>query len=186
VPFWLYQSSDAEYLSHLLSPDALNLSVHHALMLLGLRGQDGSADGFDQNYLDDIFHRFQPRFAERLATMQQPTQGQPVDAPMQELDLLAAVLPALDAATRIVILRPPIFAKSLPAPGSPAAQREAACRNRLASIVATRPGTTLLDLRIDFPLARDQTNFYDENHFNGEVARFVERNIADAIGTLNR
>jgi hypothetical protein len=47
LPFWLYQSSDGEYLSRILSPDSVNLSVRRALILLGLAGQAGPADGFD-------------------------------------------------------------------------------------------------------------------------------------------
>jgi hypothetical protein len=180
LPFWLYESSDFTYLSHILSPDALREAVHRAMILLSLAAQAGPADG--RNMID--LRRSEAVGAAELAATEPATSGEPADAPMPGIDFLANVLSHLEPDVRVVLEMPPVFAKMLPIPDSAAGRRSDACKARLRALANLRRRTTFLDLRIDTPLTRDAKNFFDQTHYKDSVAQFAEAQIADAVATL--
>ena len=55
------------------------------------------------------------------------------------------------------------------------------CKQQMATIF-NRRGGYLLDFRIEFALTRNDTNFWDENHFRVRLAQALILRIKEAIG----
>lgn len=99
------------------------------------------------------------------------------------LQQLANVLeaPSVTPATRLVLVRPPVWAEALPAPGTPQAQSEAACRQAVEDWARGRPNTTVIDWRNDRPENRDMTLFFDAGHYRPPIALKIEGEIAETL-----
>jgi hypothetical protein len=79
----------------------------------------------------------------------------------------------------VLFVTMPVHVISQPRPGSAAAQREEACKQRLARIAASR-GAFLIDFRIHSEVTRTDANYWDGLHYRVPVARRLERAVAAA------
>ncbi|WP_245973887.1 hypothetical protein [Bosea caraganae] len=97
------------------------------------------------------------------------------------LDWLDAALAALPAATRKLIVLPPVHLGGLPREGSAGWQRYAACKAELGALAA-KHGATIVDYAHASPITRDDSNYWDPLHFRLPIARRVE---GDLIAVAN-
>ena len=97
---------------------------------------------------------------------------------------LAALLATAPATLPVILVRPPVYRTALPAPGTPDASSETACRDAFGALAAKRPRTALIDWRRDRPELRDPNQFFDHSHYRQPIARLVEADIAAALARL--
>ena len=174
VPFpqWLYGSSDATYLSRLLSPQAVSLAVMRLKIWLGKARPELREDG----YLDRIFEP-----ASGSLPNQRPAQGPAPTAPFPVIDTLAAHIAALPDNRAIAVVFAPLYAGILPVAGSAAAARLDACKQRLQDVAARRPGAAYLDLMTENSLTEAAANYFDAIHlatpgvskFGSDIAHLI-------------
>lgn len=175
-PFWLYGDSDIDYLAQLFSSRALGRTVRRLRIALGLR-QPSRPDGYWNWELQAPADRRPTGSGMALETLRAAR----ASAPFPAISALGSAMAGLPAATPIVLVVPPIFHTGFPLLGSPTAIRAEACNAALSEIAARRPGTVLVNYRIDVPLARDPANFMDEVHYRAPIARKMEAGITAAI-----
>lgn len=107
-----------------------------------------------------------------------------VDPPIPALDWLGALVRDVPAATRVVLLFPPLHVGGQPAAGSREAAGDAACKQRAADLVAGR-AAAVLDYRWPSALAREDSNFWDPLHYRLAIAARIVRDVAGAVaGTV--
>jgi hypothetical protein len=97
------------------------------------------------------------------------------------LDGLREVLaasPWVTPSTAVFLVRPPVWSKALPAPGTPEAASEEACKAALNRYAAERTDTTVIDWRADRDETRTPAYFFDPSHYREPVARKIETEIA--------
>jgi hypothetical protein len=178
-PFWLYGDSDFQYLVNSLNSRSAGAAVRRIKHALGLlhpsdpRGYDDYERGIGPGYKFD-FPAPEPPPAFDIARIDLGNRSFPA------IDRLAAQLAAVPADTAIVILFPPQHYSTLPR-DAPAAALLAACKARLARLVAGVPRRGFLDFLVDSPLTRDDANFDDLEHYRARVARQLEAAIAGVI-----
>jgi hypothetical protein len=91
------------------------------------------------------------------------------------LDKLEEAL-ARTPATRKLFVTMPVHVIAQPRPGSIEAQREAACKQRIARIAA-KHGSVLIDFRISSAVTRADSNYWDSLHYRVPIARRTEASI---------
>ena len=179
MPWWLYEGSNLLYLRNIFSADSLSAAFARVSMMLGLRPRNLRSDGYAL---------WLPRDAAELRRdmlrAPRPENAAAADAPFPNLDDLARTLMQLDAA--VVMFAPPVFAGVLPAAGSLAEARLAACKQKVAAIAAARPKTVFVDALVDRESVRNPNNFIDAIHYLDPVAAEVEPGIVAAIEGLVR
>lgn len=181
VPRWLYDGSTFGYLSRVLSPASLRAAIMRARILLGQRGDAMDANGYDPQPWQRadliILH-------ERMLKQERPTASDPVNAPLPLLDELATLSREFDPQTRLLLVFTPVYRGVLPVPGSAADARVQACKAKAKEIAASRPRSGFLDLRVDNAAAGNPDNFIDGTHYIDEIARDVEKKIAEQFKLL--
>src|SRR5579871_2453529 len=172
-PAWLYNSNDATYLANLqLSSEAVVASVTRLQIWAGLVQPPLREDGYAPwSYGHNAATFIQTRPVEAAA----PT------APMPALDVLAAHISALGDNRALAVVFAPQHVSVLPVPGSAAAVRLEACKQRVHDMVARRPRAAYLDLMIDNPLAQDAENFTDPLHLDGRGLPSFAAGVAQLI-----
>lgn len=174
IPFprWLYEPSEIQYVRHLLTPRATRTALRRVLIMIGLRRPEGTLDGYEPD------HPFWNRETDlrTLATIAPSSEGEPVDAPMPLIQELAQF--ARNSSARLIFIFQPVFANYAPIAGSPAEMRLNRCKAQLQRL----PGA-FIDMQAQSKLVSDPSSFLDAGHFRDNVAREVERHIADAIAT---
>lgn len=176
-PFWLYAEDRLGYVAGLFRFAAVEAAVRRAFVL-ATGGPLARRDGW-WDYEEG--RSWGPAVADTLRrSAPLPLASGP--GPFAGVDALSAMLAALPATTRVVLLVPPVFAGALPASDSPAADDARRCRERLAAVAAARAGTVVIDRRVDSALTRDPRSFWDASHYAGPVAQWLEAQIAQAIG----
>lgn len=173
-PYWLYDTSDAVYLSRLLSPEALSLSLMRLKIWLGKARPELRDDG----YLDRVFVR-----TAAALPMQRPGQGPSPAAPFPAIDALIAHIAALPDNRAVAIVFAPLYVGTLPVTGSIAAARLDACKQRLRDLAARRAHAAYLDLMTENSLTREPANYFDPLHlvsaavpqFETSIARLIEQ-----------
>jgi hypothetical protein len=181
LPKWLYEDSTATYLTNILSPYALRMTIQRLKVMAGLEHEE-SEDGYIFNptinsnitRLPELFARLQPRDAP------------PRDAPFPYLDDLEETLGNLDSGGITLLVFMPVYWNQLPVPGSAADERMVACKARAAAVARSAPRGDLLDLQVDGPKVRDRDNFFDPTHFKEPIARDIEAAIAERINVLSK
>ena len=180
-PVWLYQSSDREYLSHIFHPEALEIALRRVGIWMGLADQSMPANGFAPIYPRNLDKQVaRARLLASAPELDRP----PPEAPLPSLDELASHLATLDSRSPVVLVFVPIYANMLPPVGSVAQLRDAACKDRVRGIAEARPNSAYLDLQGDNAWAHDIANYLDSRHFDGDIARSVEVEIARAAEKL--
>jgi hypothetical protein len=177
-PTWLYESSDFEYLSRLLSPAAVEAAAKRVGIWLNLAPQAARVDGYAP-----VFPRAK---REALLAMQPETDGPPVDAPYPALDLLASHLAAQPAQAPVLLVFAPVYVNALPLPGSRAAARFDACKDRARRLTEQRARASYLDLRTDNAMARMIDDFRSAAHYGPKVASMIEDSMAQALRDMGR
>jgi hypothetical protein len=171
-PYWLYDTSDAVYLSRLLSPEAVSLSLMRLKIWLGKARPELRDDG----YLDRVF-------VQTVADIpaQRPTEGPSPAAPFPAIDALTAHITALPDNRAVAIVFAPLYVGTLPVAGSAAAARLDACKQRLRDVAARRPHGAYLDMMTENSLTREPGNYFDPLHLISAAVPQFETGIARLI-----
>jgi hypothetical protein len=181
-PNWLYEGSDREYLSRIFFPEGISTAATRAGILLGLTAPAARADGYDPV---NRYHVADPQAAANVMRAKpRETRGPPADAPFPAIDALESQLAAASSSAGEIFVFGPVYVTGVPAEGSPAAARLAACKERVRQLAAQRPNAAFLDLLTENAITRDVANFYDEAHYRPDVARWVEAEISRKLGVL--
>ncbi|WP_449411030.1 hypothetical protein [Methylobacterium komagatae] len=101
------------------------------------------------------------------------------EAPFPALDALDAVLASLPPQTETIIAFMPVHARAQGQPGTPAGDREAACKARAAKIGARHHALTV-DFRMISPVTRDDSNYWDALHYRLPIAARIVAGLKDA------
>jgi hypothetical protein len=95
----------------------------------------------------------------------------------------------LDAApgTEKIVFFVPYHVSGQPRPGSAADSYVNECKTRISAIVAQAPNTRLVDYMIPSPITRDDSNYWDFQHFRAGVALWLMQDLhADLAGPPRR
>jgi len=182
-PFWLFSANPLAYARGLVRLDILEELPRRFGYVFGKKAARARPDGYwdyEADYLG-LGYETNPALRERLE--EHPSDAVATNAagrfPAAEaLRELAAALPQ-DAA--LVLVFPPNYITFQPAPGTPRAAADEACKAALKAAVASRPSTTVIDWRVDRPENRDPTLYFDQTHFRQPLAQAVENDVAAAL-----
>jgi len=186
-PFWLYTRSALEYAGGLVRFDVLEEIPRRLQYVFATDPPRARPDGY-WDYAPE-YHR--PDDPEGVALRARLEAGDsretpPIGKNFPAMEALRKSLAALPAEVPVVLVYPPLYAKHLPPPGSPAAAAQARCKAAANDAAASRPLTAVVDWRTDRPETRDPASFYDAPHYREWVARLIERDIAEALRSLRR
>lgn len=183
-PYWLFEPSLPRYLAGLLRFEAAE-EVPRRIAYLASGGKDRARPDGYWNYEGDYLRQGYETDPSIRARLNNPaeTSGGNVEGPFPAAARLAEAMRGAPD-TRLILVRPPVYATALPQPGSRAAAADAACRNAFATLAANRPLTRLVDGRQDRPELHDPSLFFDHRHYRQPVARLMEARIAEAISSL--
>jgi hypothetical protein len=179
-PDWMYGNNLWRGYAEILNPFAAEEAGKQALSMLGLArpryGRDGWADFLPDDRLYDA-----PRAAASLVPP--PPEPAPAGTPVFDFPqhaLLAERLAALPMATRVILFLVPYHVSLQPQPGTLEALRWEACRRDITAIARARPGTVLADFMFPNALTREDTNYWDPQHYRIGIADRLARDLAEA------
>jgi hypothetical protein len=178
-PFWLYERSLPAYLRGMMRYDMLEEGPRRVAYLLSRKPERARPDGYwdyEPNYIG-LGYDVRP---ERRAILEAGGRSMAINLTgrFPAADRLAAMLRALPAQTRVVLLHPPIYVSTLPAEGEPHWVADEACKAAFADVAARRPNTTVLDWRVRRPEVLDGNLWFDASHYRAPIARQIEQDIA--------
>lgn len=84
---------------------------------------------------------------------------------------------------RVILARMPINVVAQPAPGSEAAQRDAACLAEIAAIGRDH-GAAVLDFSFPSPITSEGTNYWDPVHYRLPIGSRIVAEMAEALRTF--
>lgn len=179
-PFWLYADGARDYLRGMARFQVLEEVPRRLRYLAGAipRARPDGYWNYEEDYgaLAQANNGLMPALDRPIATI-----GVNLTGRFPPREALAERLARLPATTRVVLIRPPVHAVGLPAPGSPEARTDADCAAAYATLAASRPGVTLIDGRVDTPTVRNAALWFDPTHYRSPVARELEAAIASAL-----
>ncbi|MCJ2071496.1 hypothetical protein MKK75_22305 [Methylobacterium sp. J-030] len=184
-PEWLL-GDWPDYLKGLIRFPAAQETVNRLGWLLNPRRKTAPADGwwdYERNYLGQGFG-IEPA---KKAALEKPVSSAPEPhhgGPFPIADRLRAELARVPARTPVVVVFPPVYARSEPPVGSPRATAESACRAAVRRALATHPLSTVVDWRDGRPEGADPDLFFDQTHYRLPLARSLTTEIAAAIVRL--
>lgn len=183
-PFWLYDRSAWRYVAGLARFQTFDDAIRR-IQYVTRTGRHARArpDGF-WDY-DETFVWVDDRHG-AFVRQRSPSGILNETSRFPALDALAARLATLPRELPVVLVRPPVAFMSLAEAGSPLARAEAACLGTLRRVAAARPGTALVDWRVDRPEVREDRNFIDPTHYRTPIARALERDVAAALPPAGR
>ncbi len=184
-PYWLYAASLRDYLVGLMRFDVIEEFQRRLAFILARAPERARPDGYwdyEPNYASQGYDADPAIRAKLDGSGEALTRNLTGRHPAAEK--LKAQLAAAPAGLPVILVRPPVYRTALPAPGTPDAASEAACRDAFAALAAGRPRTALVDWRRDRPELRDPNQFFDHSHYRQPIARLVEADIAAALRTL--
>ncbi|HEV7328444.1 MAG TPA: hypothetical protein VGN91_25575 [Bosea sp. (in: a-proteobacteria)] len=184
-PFWLFEASPARYLAGLMRFDVIEETLRRLRYLSAKAPERARPDGYwdyEASYESQGFHNDPAR----RAKLSQPLDisGGNATGPFPAATALRQLLDRAAPDVPVVLVRPPNFVSALPAPGSPGARADAACRDAYVRLAAERPRTALVDWRIDRPENREPDNYFDHTHYRRTIAVPLAADIAAAIVRL--
>lgn len=179
-PDWMYGPNLWRGYTEILNPFAAEEAGKQALAMLGLArpryGRDGWAD-----FLPDDSRYDAPRAAAGLVPPpSDPAPAVPPAFDFPQFALLAERLAALPESTRVLLFFVPYHVSLQPRPGTIDALRWAACRLGIEAIARARPGTILADFMIPSSITREDTNYWDPQHYRIGIADHLVRDLAEA------
>jgi hypothetical protein len=173
-PFWLYRG-DFEYLSNLLSTRALTFAARRIKMEIGLTPAD-DARGY-QDYETGHVRNFHPR---ARGPVNKPVVA-PLDTAFAGFEILDSMLTELPVQTRVVFLMSPVYQEWFDELDPQIVADIPRCKAEFAQRAAARPRTAFLDYFVEGPISHDAESFMDTQHFRLNIARMLEKRIAEAL-----
>jgi hypothetical protein len=181
-PFWLFENSTARYLVGLLRFDVIEETLRRLRYLTAKAPERARPDGYwdyEAGYEVQGFHIDPVRRAKLLEPLDMS--GGNISGPFPAATALRELLDRAAPDVPVVLVRPPNFVSALPAPGSPSARADAACRDAYARLASERPRTALVDWRVDRPENREPDNYFDHTHYRRTIAVPLAADVAAAI-----
>ncbi|MCC6707359.1 MAG: hypothetical protein IT492_07330 [Gammaproteobacteria bacterium] len=180
-PEWMYDDSPWNDLLYLFNDKALEDAVRMLELLRGKREPKYRLDGYRDftrdfgRYDTKAVHKrlYASRRARDASSDTEPSLARP-DWQFPWLPRLKALLQAVPAGTRIVLLYPPVHRHYLENMASNIAE----CKGRSAALLAGLPNLVTLDYMQVSKLTAADDNFWDAVHTTRPVARLVEADIA--------
>jgi hypothetical protein len=189
-PPWLYDEISWRDWPELMNLTTLEIAGRLLAHRLGLMPERIRGDGYEvftpPEALYDLDRARLHLYADRGGVPFAPEPEQPPDAVSDEaraqwrypaLAWLDQTLARLPAATRVMLVLPPVHHAALPRAGSSGAQRFSACKTALVALAA-RHGASVLDYAFVSPITRRDDNYWDPLHFRLPTARRMEAEIA--------
>jgi hypothetical protein len=177
-PDWVYESSDLEYLSRIVFPEAVTAAARRLAIRADLMQPPARADGFMATNLTPV-----PRA--KLTALIRPSANPAPDDRFPALELLAAHIARLPTDVRLAFVFTPPYVNTLPANGSPAEARLQACKTRARQIAEVRPNSAYLDLMTESALTSNVQNYFDEVHYTPAAAEAAAAAIVDVLKEKN-
>jgi hypothetical protein len=184
-PYWLVGDWPA-YLRGLIRFSAAQETVNRRGGRATPRRKAAAADGwwdYERNYLSQGFG-IDPAKKAALEKPVSPGVEPHHGGPFPIATRLRAELSRIPSATPVVVVFPPVYARAEPAPGTPRARAEAACRAAVRTELAAHGLSTVVDWRDGRPEAADPDQFFDQTHYRLPLARSLTAEIADAVVRL--
>lgn len=183
-PFWLYGENSLKYALNMMRLQSLDAAGRKLKLLLG-QAEPARADGYSDYDTGHAWNRIGlEQRVEDAVTDETGSEGATPD--FTALPLLARFLDELSARTTVVLVFPPRHRTALPAPGSAAARRLDGCKAGFETIAATRPRTRVIDFAHAGDISEHDENFRDGIHYRVPVARWMEGEIAAALGNTGQ
>lgn len=180
-PEWMYGDNRWRGYAEILNAFAAEEAGKQALAMLRLAkpryGRDGYADFLPEDSRYDAA-RVAPSLVPPPFAPAVP--GAPPGVAFPQHALLAERLAALPASTQVVLFLVPYHVSLQPPPGTLGAQVMDACRADLTRIARARPGTVLVDFMIPSAITREDTNYWDPQHYRIGIADRLARGLAEA------
>lgn len=188
-PPWLYDDNAWNDWPKQLNFTTLEIALRLAAHRLGLQPQRLRGDGYEvftppENTYDLTrarfhLHRSSGGHAPDLTPVSPPVDIAAAERASWQFPALAWLeqgLAAFPAATRRLIVLPPVHASALPRQGSAAWQRFEACRAQITAIAA-RQHAVIADYAHPSVLTREDSNYWDPAHYRLPIARRIEADL---------
>lgn len=184
-PEFMFDENRWNDLRYLFNDKALENAVRMLELVRGKRDPKYGPDGYS-DFTRDFGAYDLNRTRQRIYGATTPPPAPPAvdlepavaDVPrMANLDLLPALLAAAPAATRVVLLMPPMHVWHVH--GNAAAYRE--CKRQALAVAERRKEVLVLDYLLDGPVTRADRNYWDAIHYDDPIAERIERDIATAL-----
>lgn len=175
-PGWLYSENRWRYLAHTLNSGTLRRMQHRVAVAFGFTSRV-DAVGYVDYEIGRPWHFAPPPFTRVAAST--ATSAAPTDAYFPAIDRVDDLFSGLMRDVIVIVAMPPVYIAGLPS--DPAGMTELnACKSALSRVAAKHHGR-LVDFLVDSEISRDPTQFMDDHHMRGSVARLIEDQIAAAI-----
>jgi hypothetical protein len=187
-PEWLYSDQPWKGFLHVFNYGTLEIAFRIVGNRLGLYAERVRRDGYDMFLPPEseydaarahayIWQGAPPSPAEPSRPLSAAERG---DLSFPALAWLDDGLARLPAASRKILALMPVHVAAQPAPGTRAAEVEAECKARVASI-GRKHEATVIDWRIPSPLTRDDAHYWDRLHYRTPIAARVAEELAAAV-----
>lgn len=187
-PDWLYAPGAPVGFWHQVSWQGLSVAARVALHALHLAPARIRADGYAVfTPPEAAYDLARARTHIHAGTAMDPEAAAPAgdgsaEGGMPALDRLDALLAGLPPETRRVLAFMPVHAAAQGRPGTPAGEREAACKARTAEIGRAR-GALVVDFRLPSPVTTEDANYWDALHYRLPVADRIVAGLKRAAET---
>lgn len=182
IPFpdWLYEPQPAFGLLRQVNSRSVEAAAKAVLARAGYGRAAIRADGYavftpPEAAYDAV--RAEAHIASAARDPQEPADTP--NAPMPALDRLGALLGTLGPRTRAILAFMPVHVVLQGRAGTPAGEREAACKARAAQIGAEH-GALVVDFRIPSSVTTHDTNYWDALHYRVPVADRIVSGLKEA------
>jgi hypothetical protein len=179
-PHWMYRGSRWRGYAEMANLYAVQEAASQLWVMLGFKRRRYGLDGYTSFVPPDS--SYDPaRVAAAFARW-----GLPADIPaapahaLPALAMLADGLQALPSATRKILFFTPAQLAFQGAPGSDYAATFASCKQQVAAIAASIPGTLVVDFLIPSPITADVSNYWDPVHYRLPIADRIMADLAAA------
>lgn len=180
-PPWLYDENAFNDLPHLLNLKTLEIAGRVALNRLGRRPARIRGDGYEVfTPPEESYDLARARLHLRAPPGSGPPALQSESDRLPAIAWLADLARDLPAATRLVLLLPPVHAGALPPPGSAAAAADNACKRKIVEALGSRPAL-VLDYRHRSALTSEDSNFWDTLHYRLPIAARIVDDIRSGL-----
>jgi hypothetical protein len=193
-PFWLFAPDALGYVRGLLRYDILEELPRRFGYVLDPEAERARPDGYwdyEPNYIGLGYDR-DPVLRQRLLDTKPPAEAvtHPRDQRAGERRFPAAnrlrdLAASLPPETALVVVFPATFINQLPLAGTKAASLDGACKAAIREAVAAHGKSAILDWRLDRPENRNASLYFDATHYRHPIARGIERDIAQALKSLD-
>lgn len=180
-PPWLYDEDPLNDLLHLFHPKAVEHAGQQLGFLMGIvpprRGLDGYTrfvppmSEYDLELVRSrIYGQAGPRPIEPVEPPFEATAAERAAWPFPALDLLEETLARFPPETRKLLVFVPYHVAGQARPGSEAAAKWDECRRRVTRVASRHADTTVLDFMIPSEITREDTHYWDAQHYTTEIA----------------